>query len=159
MTTIGITGHADLTDSTVPLVSDAVHDALASFAHEDLIGISCLARGSDQIFAEAVLALQGRLKVIIPAADYADRTPQGARSVFDSYVSGAMEVQQMPHRRSGRAAYFAASRELIDQSDVVFAVWDGGEADGRRGTADAVAHAHQVKRAIVPIWPDGAERA
>lgn len=159
MTTIGITGHTGLTDATVRLVSDAVHEALAPYADEDLIGISCLARGSDQIFAEAVLACQGRLKVIIPAADYAERTPKKARSVFDSYVSRAMEVQEMPHHHSGREAYFAASQELIDQSDVVLAIWDGGEPDGRGGTADAVAYARQVKRPIVRIWPLGAERA
>lgn len=159
MTTIGITGHTGLSDSTIGLVSDAVRAALAPYADRDLIGITCLARGSDQIFAEAVLAHQGKLKVILPAADYAERIPKHeARSVFDRYVSRAVDVQQMPHRRSGREAYFAASRSLIDQSDVAFAVWDGGAADGRDGTADAVAYARRTRRPIVAIWPRGARR-
>ncbi|MGW4234427.1 hypothetical protein ACWEF9_35030 [Streptomyces sp. NPDC004980] len=56
MTTIAVTGHMDLPQDSVPLVRDALDARLKQFADGDLVGISCIARRSDSLFAEAVLA-------------------------------------------------------------------------------------------------------
>ena len=52
---IGITGHTNLTESTSELVYTALLDALESHVHGNIVGITCLARGADQLFAQAVL--------------------------------------------------------------------------------------------------------
>jgi hypothetical protein len=70
---IGISGHTNLTADSVPLVRDELEALLNRYATSDLVGVSCLARGADQIFAQAVLDANGELEVILPAADYRER--------------------------------------------------------------------------------------
>lgn len=53
---IGITGHSNLTPDSVPLVADAIRATLAEHG-EKITGVTCLARGSDQVFATVVLDL------------------------------------------------------------------------------------------------------
>ena len=70
MTRIGITGHSNLSADSVPLVHQALVEVLAPHKSGDLVGVSCLARGADQIFAEVVLEAGGRLEVVLPSVDY-----------------------------------------------------------------------------------------
>ncbi len=74
---IAISGHRGLPGATAHLVDKAIRAALAEHA-PDIVGISCLADGADQIFARAVTGLGGTLEVIIPAAKYRDKLPEEA---------------------------------------------------------------------------------
>ena len=47
----------------------------------------------------------------------------------------------------------AAGRYVIDQCDVLFAVWDGLLAGAMGGTGDAVAYARQAGRRVIHIKP------
>lgn len=47
---IGITGHSNLTPDTVPLVVEALRAVLAGI-ERPVVGVTCLARGADQVFA------------------------------------------------------------------------------------------------------------
>lgn len=69
---IGVTGHSNLTPDSVPIVADAIRTALADIG-EPITGLSCLARGADQVFARVVLDMGGALEVVLPAADYRER--------------------------------------------------------------------------------------
>jgi hypothetical protein len=59
---VGVTGHMNLSDETVPLVAEALRDYLGTFDTASLVGISCPARGADTVFAEVVIELGGRLE-------------------------------------------------------------------------------------------------
>ena len=101
MTTIGITGHSSLDPSAVSLIEDGLREALAPFGRENLTGITCLAKGADQIFAQLVLDMGGRLEVIIPAADY-DRIPNPVeRARFQALLDAAVAVHRMPFAAAG----------------------------------------------------------
>ncbi|MFJ8953478.1 hypothetical protein ACIRO1_25525 [Streptomyces sp. NPDC102381] len=52
----------------------------------------------------------------------------------------------------------AAGKEVVDQSDVLLAVWDGKPAGGKGGTADVVAYAQRQGMDVRIIWPLGATR-
>jgi len=159
MTVIGVTGHSNISESSVALVANEIREILKPYAESDLVGITCLARGADQIFAQAVLDLGGTIDVVIPAADYADRIPNPeSRARFDRFMSQALAVHEMPFEKSGSEAYFAASKTLIQRSDIVMAVWDGTPPDGKGGTADAVQHAKDHNRDVIVIWPEGVTR-
>jgi hypothetical protein len=56
-----------------------------------------------------------------------------------------------------RAAYEAVGAEMIDRSDIVFAIWDGEEASGRGGTANVVAQARRRQRPV--LWLPTAARS
>jgi hypothetical protein len=155
---IGITGHSNLAPEAVPVVTAAVTNVLAE-AGEAFVGVSCLARGADQVFARAVLALGGQLEVILPAADYRDRKvkPDNA-SEFDDLISRATSVRTVPFDQSGRDAYLAASEAVLVTVDRLVAVWDGKPADGHGGTGDVVAAAHDRNLPVTVVWPEGAAR-
>jgi hypothetical protein len=160
VTTLAVTGHMDLTEPSVPLVRDALRELLAGYAGRDLVGVSCIARGSDSLFAEAVLQVGGRLVVVLPSQDYREsKVKPDHLALFDRLVDAADELVVMPHETANRAAYEAANRELLQRADRLVAVWNGqppGEKGG--GTADVVVEARTLGIPVDVIWPEGAER-
>lgn len=159
MAIVGVTGHCNLTDPTIELVRRALLDVLTPRS-AGLVGMTCLARGADQLFADVVLELGGALEVVIPAADYfTGISDPVSRERCTAHLDAAASTVTMPYETSGPVAYFAASRYLIDRCDLLVAVWDGAPATGGGGTADAVAYARECGRSIVVLWPDGAQRS
>ncbi|HZM75011.1 MAG TPA: hypothetical protein VFC19_04750 [Candidatus Limnocylindrales bacterium] len=158
MRRIAVTGHLNLSPQSVPLVRRAIADLLAAFSGDGLTGITCLARGADSVFAEAVLDRGGTLEVILPSADYrarkveADHAPQ-----FDALIRRAARVHILPLDRAGRDAYAAANQAMLDSCDELFAVWDGRPGD-MASTASVVAQARQRGIPVHVIWPEGAVR-
>lgn len=161
MTTIAVTGHMDLTEESAPLIREALEELLKEHAGESLIGISCIAKGSDSLFAEAVLAAGGRLIVVIPSQDYRLRKvkPDHA-ALFDHLVEAAYEVLVMGHETANRQAYESANAVLLERADRLFAVWNGEPPTGKGGgTADVVVEARTAGLPVDVVWPDGAARA
>ncbi|GGO79817.1 hypothetical protein [Wenjunlia tyrosinilytica] len=160
MTTLAVTGHMDLTDASVPLVRDALRDLLSGYRGPGLVGVSCVAAGSDSLFAEAVLAAGGRLVVVLPSQDYR-RTKVKPRHapLFDRLVQAADEVLVMPFETAGREAYERANRMLLDRADRLVAVWNGKPPGGKGGgTADVVLDARAAGIPVDVVWPPGAGR-
>jgi hypothetical protein len=156
---VGITGHRNLTPKTTDLAYRAIRRALSAYQARELTGISCLADGADSIFAQAVLDLGGRLEVVLPATDYRDRTIAPSHVArFDELLGRAFRVRTMPYAESGLDAYEAANRHLVSSCERLFAVWDGGPAGGRGGTADVVRYANTRGVPVEIVWPVGAER-
>lgn len=160
MTTIAVTGHMDLTEDTVPLVRTELDTLLAGYDAEQLTGLSCIAKGADSLFAEAVLAAGGRLVVVVPSEDYrqAKVKPEHAPT-FDRLCAAAYEVLVMPHETANRQAYEAANAVLLERADRMVAVWDGRPPSGKGGgTADVVTEARSAGLPVDVVWPEGAER-
>ncbi|MGW7097167.1 hypothetical protein [Streptomyces sp. NPDC054874] len=159
MTTLAVTGHMDLTDETVPLVRAALRELLAKYS-DDLTGVSCIAAGSDSLFAEETTAIGGRLVVVIPSEDYREaKVKPDHAAIFDHLVEAAVEVVTLPHPAANRASYEAANAELLRRADRLVAVWDGAPPSGEGGgTADTVEQARQAGLAVDVVWPTGAAR-
>jgi hypothetical protein len=148
---IGITGHSDLSPDTLALVADALRSALAGI-RRPIIGVSCLARGADQVFARVVLELGGEIEVVLPAS--ADRERK-----VDDLIGRAGTVTTVPFETSDRDAYLAASDAVLTTGvDAVIAVWDGQPSVGRCGTSEVVAAARDRGLLVAVIWPAGAAR-
>ena len=159
MPRIGITGHSSLSEPTIELVTDALRTTLAAFPASELVGLTCLAKGADQIFARVVLELGGAVEVVLPAADYRDRKVKPDNAVeFDDLISRAATVHTMPMPESNREAYLAASDHVMAHADEMIAVWDGAPPDGAGGTGDVVRLARERGVPVTIVWPDGASR-
>jgi hypothetical protein len=157
MTRVGITGHRDLRDLTHRMVSAAVATELAGY--RPLHGISSLAEGADQIFAEQVLEAEGALTAVIPSAGYAGAFETAAgEAAFRLLRARATEVIELPFPRPSEDAYWAAGRRVVCLSEVLLAVWDGGPSGGGGGTADVVAFARERGVPTTVLWPPGCER-
>lgn len=157
MPRIGITGHSNLSADTTPLIASALRHALAE--HEDLVGVTCLARGADQVFARVVLDLGGRIEVVLPATDYRERKVKPDNAVeFDTLIDKTSHVHTMPFPTSDREAYMAASEHVLTTVDSMIAVWDGKPSGGHGGTADVVTAARERGIPVTVVWPEGAKR-
>ena len=159
MTRIGCTGHQTLTAATR---RNVVHSIAAEIAHtgrDELIGLSCLAEGADQLFAFTVLASGGRIHVIIPSDEYEStfHTEQ-SRETYRALLHIASDVSNLSFSSPSEDAFMAAGKEVVDQCDVLLAVWDGKPAGGKGGTADVVAYARRKGVEVRIIWPPDSQR-
>ncbi|MFC0600014.1 hypothetical protein [Streptomyces palmae] len=160
MTTIAVTGHMDLTEDSVPLVRAALDALLAGHPADELVGVSCIAKGADSLFATAVLEAGGRLVAVVPSRDYrqAKVSPDHA-ALFDTLVEAADEVLVMPYEKANREAYEAANAVLLERADRLVAVWNGQPPTGKGGgTADVVVLARATGLPVDVVWPQGAAR-
>ncbi|WP_262062923.1 hypothetical protein [Streptomyces sp. STR69] len=161
MTTLAVTGHMDLTEDSIPLVRAALDDLLRQYADADpLVGVSCIAKGADSLFAQAVLAVGGRLMVVVPSQDYRRNTVEPDHAaVFDHLVKAAEDILVLPYPTADRQAYEAANAVLVERADRLVAVWNGEPPTGKGGgTADTVLEAQTAGIPVDVVWPDGAAR-
>lgn len=158
MTRIAASGHRDLSPSVEAIIDRAVRAELSPNTNEPIIGLTCLADGTDQIFARAVLDIGGTLEVFIPATGYREALPQPTWPHYDELLSRATLVHHLNHAESNAQSHMDASIQMLASADRLVAVWDGQPARGFGGTADVVAHARGNGIPVTVIWPDGAYR-
>jgi hypothetical protein len=157
---VGMTGHAGLPPSTAELVTTALRDTLRVYV-PNLVGVTMLGPGADQLFARVVLELGGVLHVVQPTTgmEYRDGfEDEAAQHGYDELYGQASHIQVLLHTESTEQAHMDGGRAVVDRSSVLVAVWDGQPARGLGGTADVVAYARQLGVPVVVIWPEGASR-
>ncbi|WP_067693141.1 hypothetical protein [Nocardia jejuensis] len=159
MTRIGVTGHMNITPDSVPLIRDGIVRILVAAGDPaDLVGVSCLARGADSVFARAVLDVGGRLEVVLPTRGYRERKVEPDHvELFDELIARATQVRTMDFDEAGAPAYEAANEAVLSCVERLIAVWDG-ESGERSGTGTVVALADARGLPIDVIWPEGAQR-
>jgi len=149
MVNIGVTGHRVLTD--VEEIAAGVNEALRrieeAFPGETLTIVSPLAEGADRLVTHQVLARPGaRLVVPLPLdkGNYvAGFESDESRREFQSLLDRANQVMVLPPAPTRGEAYAAAGRYVLDHCDVLVAIWDGRNAQGRGGSAEVVSEARQ----------------
>lgn len=153
---IGITGHQRLhDDADWTWVANTLRSALSGIS-SPLVGISSLAVGADQLFAELVLARGGALHVVLPFPNYADTFHEGAHlEHYRTLLDQATHVEVLPARSTREESYLSAGQRVVDLSDQLWAVWNGGKAEGLGGTGDVVYYAKSIGRPILHIEPVG----
>ncbi|WP_040865511.1 hypothetical protein [Nocardia exalbida] len=158
MVRIGVTGHTNFTPATEPLVSAVIGELLAAYAAPDLVGVSCIARGADSMFAKAVLDAGGQLEVVLPSRNYREAQVRPDQAgLFDELVDRAAAVRVMDFDDAGLEAYEAANETMLASCDRLIAVWDGA-AGQRGGTGSVVALARRRDVPVEIVWPEGAAR-
>jgi hypothetical protein len=107
--------------------------------------VSALAEGADTITAEAALKAGWRLDACLPFArdEYAhDFADYESREKFETLLAAATSTFALAgDRANADVAYEAVGRVVLDQSDILLALWDGDAGRGRGGTARVVAEA------------------
>jgi hypothetical protein len=163
---IGVTGHVHVSDEVARWVSTALVERLGRIAdgyrtphppdERRLHGVTCLAAGADQLFARAVLAVNGSFDVVLPARDYAARMASTQNAAASQELLGkARHVDTLPFATSGRAAYRAASETMLGRCDLLLAVWNGEPTRNVGDTADVVALARGRRLPVDVVWPPG----
>jgi len=151
---IGITGHQQLKDTTGWDWIRIEIDKLLTRTPKPLIGITSLAIGADQLFAEAVLQHGGTLNVIIPFDEYEFKFLEGHdRQKYHHLLDRAVGVEFLQKMASDEESYFESGKRVVDMADFLVAVWDGKPARGLGGTADVVKYAEQRGKRIIKLDP------
>ncbi|MDR7101018.1 hypothetical protein [Croceicoccus sp. BE223] len=103
---------------------------------------TALATGADQIAAKAARGLDYEVRAVLPfsEAEYTRDFALGEENrEFKRQVANADEVLCLPGKRAREDdAYVLVGKAIISASDILVAVWDGGEGRGRGGTAHVV---------------------
>lgn len=159
MPRIAVTGHMNLTDGTVQLIESGIKDALTQYPPQEIVGLSCIARGADSVFAETVLGLGGQIEAFLPAVGYREsKVKPDHLEQFDRLIRQATAVHVMPFTEPNREAYEAANEALLAACDQLYAVWDGQPAVDQGGTAAVVHAARSRSIPVTVVWPPGARR-
>jgi hypothetical protein len=159
---------ADLIGVVLAQVRDEVrafaitHEGLYSGGEPQLLAVSPLAEGSDRLFAHAALDLGYRLCVPMPflQADYEKDfgDPEGPpvdefRDLLHRAIgTGLTRFELDGSREDEAAAYGAAGRVVVNQSDLLIVIWDGEPPRGGGGTVDTIQEA--LRYHVPVIWID-----
>lgn len=151
---IGITGHQRLDNTADWADILGKIDAILARCGEDVVGITSLAIGADQVFADAVLQQGGSLRVVVPFEGYETTFAEGpARDTYERLLHKASEVETLEKTGTDEEAFFAAGKRVVDLADEVIAVWNGKPAAGLGGTADVVDYARAAGKPVTVITP------
>lgn len=115
--------------------------------------LSGMAMGSDLLFAEMVVALKRFypdviLEAAVPYPGQANNWPLSYRKKYAHLLSCCDRVTEVSPRYS-RFCMMQRNRYLVDQADLLVAVFDGRPG----GTANTVAYAEGLHKKIVRIDP------
>jgi hypothetical protein len=157
MTTVGFSGHQNLPAASIDYISRQVRSYLVSVP-PPLVGMTSLAAGADQLFAQIVLDIGGRLRAVIPSRDYPSTFSTGQELRRYTELLEVAEVSRLDYATASEHAYLAAGEAVADAADCLLAVWDGQASRGLGGTADVVAYARRAGKPVTVIWPAGVER-
>lgn len=158
MTAIGVTGHRGLSAHTERLVTAGLREVVKQYADGELVGVSAIADGADSLFATAVLDAGGSLVVVVPARQYRDSLPDEQQPVFDALLARAARVIALDHDEVTDGAYMDGALRMLEEIDLLVAVWDGQPARGFGGTAQVVEAAKERGLPVTVVWPAGAVR-
>ncbi len=133
--------------------------------------LSALAEGADRVVARTLMReKKARLDAVLPMveADYLQDFRSGwskrqFRLLLGSSLRPAWRRDRLigddyPDEREAedgrRASYEAAGQFIVDQCDVLIAVWDGTRkpSDGRGGTVEIVDYAVELGRPVIRVW-------
>jgi hypothetical protein len=155
---VGMTGHQGLPAHTANLVTGALRERLGSYG-SDLVGVTMLGPGADQLFARLVLEQGGSLYVVVPATKYRDGfDDESAQRSYDELYATATHIERLDFTDSTEHAHMEGGKVVVDRADVLIAVWDGEPSRGLGGTADVVIYAKQRGVPVEVVWPEGATR-
>jgi hypothetical protein len=123
--------------------------------------ISALAEGADRMVALAGLKMGADLECPLPfhAEEYKqDFESEASKQEFAALLGRASAVFDAGGERSAaEAAYELAGQIVVEQSDVLIAIWDGEDSRGRGGTGQMVNEALEL--GVPVVWLNATEPA
>ena len=153
---IGFTGHRKLQNPEA--VADAIRAELVALQADgtQLIAMSSIAIGADTVFAREVIRAGIKWIVLLPRAE----------KVFEKDFTPEQwtEAQALMEKASDKRillgpdtdqAYVDCGKATVDDSDCLFAVWDGQPARGPGGTAEIIDYARMLGRKVTLFRVEG----
>ena len=150
---VGMTGHQQLgSEATVTWLSDTLEGIIRQY-HND-VGITSLAIGADQLYAEVLSKANIPYIAIIPCEGY-ETTFQNTDDLvrYQELLQKASEKIQLPFEKPSETAFYEAGKKIANLSDMLLTIWNGLPAKGLGGTGDIVKYALSIKKPVVHLNP------
>ncbi|MGZ4292329.1 MAG: hypothetical protein ACXVQQ_07005 [Gaiellaceae bacterium] len=163
---VGVTGHKDIdSDPRLAGLPQRIRRVVPGSDTTPVLlaAVSALAEGADRLVVEELFAdadergEEARLEAVLPfeRKRYVElqQFSAEAEAEFEAWLDRATSVVELAgsdKREKQAAAYEAASRYLVNRSDVLVALWDGEPSRGRGGTADTLLYAAKLGKPC--IW-------
>ena len=109
--------------------------------------ISGMALGWDQALARAAIELDIPTHAYVPCRGQESRWPLASREVYQEILM-CCTVRYVTEGSYSQFCMETRNRAMVDDSDSVLALWNGG----RGGTGNCVAYARKVDKPIVNLW-------
>ena len=154
---VGVTGHRILTD--LDRLREGIDEALRkiekAFPAEGLTLYSSLAEGADQLVAQAVLGRPGgHLMAVLPlpADEYAqDFLTEAGFVEFERLLRHADKILIQSPTSEHNQAYEDAGLLILEECDVMLAVWDGQAAQATGGTGGIVTACRAQRKPLIIV--------
>jgi hypothetical protein len=148
-TIVGFAGHRDISNSQA--ISSQIGALLEELReqHGTIIAVCSLAKGADTLFVEELLKRGIQFSLILPfprerfQQDFETKDWQRVAPLFAS----AFHIEEVNGAEAGEA-YMETGVHIVDNADLLIAVWDGEPSGGLGGTADVVAYARDLSKPI-----------
>lgn len=147
---VGVTGHQERPGIDWTWVQTELLAAMEQLRPTK--ALTSLAAGTDQLFAAVALQIRCTLVSVIPFEGYDELLEGDARRMF-RFLREASEIKRLALQLPESEAYLRAGQYVVDNCDVLFAVWDGKPAGGIGGTADIVNYARSKGRSVIWLEP------
>jgi len=154
---VGVTGHRVLIGEKKVRqgIDRALNQIRAHFPDQRMVCLSSLAEGADRMVAEMVLQQPDReLFAVLPLPEgkyIRDFASDASKREFDTLLKKARQVKVLPPARTRKLAYLSAGTYILDQCDILLAVWDGFETKGQGGTGEVVNLARKSRKPLAWI--------
>ena len=150
---VGLTGHQNIgSKSDIDWVKTVLKKQIEKYNVTN--GICCLAVGADQLYAELLKAKEIDFTVIIPSAGYEKTFDEHSELLeYERLLSTAKDTIELDFSSPTEKAFYAAGKEVVNRSNMIFAIWNGKKAKGLGGTADIVDFAKQQEKQVIHINP------
>lgn len=150
---VGITGHQDLGNiETFNWINKSLSELIDSEMIE--LGITCLAIGADQLYAELLLKKNIPYLSIIPSKDYETTFKNGKdKDNYLHFLKKSENIEYLQNDNPNEQAFYEAGKKLVDMADYIIAIWNGKKAKGLGGTGDIVEYALKQNKKVIHINP------
>ena len=147
-TTLAITGHRDIIGNKAlqEKVKNYLENIIEKNIESELVLLSPLADGADRFVAKIFLDLQesnNNLKLIVPLPYNQERYMQDFDEVstkeFLKFLTKTDSYFEVEHKT--KSGYLDVGRYVVDEADILLALWDGTFNGKVGGTGDIVDYA------------------
>ena len=146
----GITGHQNIGDKElIKWVQDKLEKAIKNSNLK--YGFTCLAKGSDQIFANILIKNNIPYTAIIPSNNYEATFSEEDLNNYKRLLFKSKSSIKLNFIEPSEISFFEAGIKLVDLSDVIFAVWNSLLSKGLGGTGDIVKYAIAKEKRVIHL--------
>jgi uncharacterized phage-like protein YoqJ len=150
---IGITGHRSVeeTEEVQHRVDLVLEKLRLAYPNRKWIVLSLLAEGTDRIVVKKIRQFTNATAkhvVVLPLSldEYQkDFSTPESKQEFNQLLGQADDVVELIPRKDRDEGYAQAGQYILENCDVLVAIWDGRPEKGKGGTGEIVRHARQRK--------------